>query len=65
MNSITGNDEVGVDGLVVDNGPHHHVDVPDGVRQGDQAVRLEEHDPRHVDRPARLQLREPGPVLLG
>ena len=56
MNRIIGNDEVGVDGLVVDDGPHHHVDVPDGVGQGDEAVRLKEHHPRHVDSSARLQL---------
>ena len=54
MNSIIGNDEVGVDSLVVDDGPHHHVDVPDGVSQGDEAVRLEEHHPRHVDSSSRL-----------
>ena len=56
INRIIGNDEVGVDGLVVDDGPHHHVDVPDGVGQGDEAVRLKEHHPRHVDSSARLQL---------
>ena len=65
MNRIIGNDEVGVDGLVVDDGPHHHVDMPDGVGQGDEAVRLKEHHPRHVDSSARLQLLETGSVFLG
>ena len=64
MNSAVRNDEVGVDCLVVDDGPHHHVDVPDGVSQGDEAVRFEEHHPRHVDSPARLQLGQAGSVLL-
>ena len=59
-----GGDEVGVDGLVVDDGAHHHVHVPDGVGQRDHAVRLEEEHPGEVHRPARLQLREPGLVSL-
>lgn len=59
-----GGDEVGVDGLVVDDGAHHHVHVPDGVRQRDHAVRLEEEHPGEVHCPARLQLREPGLVSL-
>ena len=59
-------DEVGVDGLVVDDGPHHHVDVPDGVcqRVRPSDLGLEEHRPRHVDSPARLQLGQTGSVLL-
>ena len=65
MNSMVRNDEVGVDSLVVDDGPHHHVDVPDGVGQGDDPVRLEEHHPGHVDSAACLQLGQAGSVLLG
>ena len=64
MNSMVRNDEVGVDCLVVDDGPHHHVDVPDGVSQGDDPVRLEEHNPCHVDSAASLQLGQAGSVLL-
>ena len=64
LHEVVGGDEVGVDGLVVDDGAHHHVHVPDGVRQRDHAVRLEEEHPGEVHRPARLQLREPGLVSL-
>ena len=65
MNSMVRNDEVGVDCLVMDDGAHHHVYVPDGVSQGDDPVRLEEHHPGHVDSAASLQLGQAGSVLLG
>lgn len=64
LHKVVGGDEVGVDGLVVDDGAHHHVHVPDGVGQRDHAVRLEEEHAGEVHRPARLQLREPRLVPL-
>ena len=58
-------DQVSSDCIVVDERAHNDVDVPDGVGQGDDSVRLEEHHPGHVDSAARLQLGQAGSVLLG
>lgn len=38
FNDIPRMNKVLVDSLVVDDGPHHHVDVPDGVGQRYEAV---------------------------
>ena len=44
MYDVPGVYEVLVDSLVMDDGPHHHMDVPDGVGQRDHAVWFEEKD---------------------
>ena len=62
---ILRSDQVSSDCIVVDERAHNDVDVPDGVGQGDDPVRLEEHHPSHVDSAASLQLGQARSVFLG
>merc|ERR550519_1648212 len=54
--------KMGADGVVVKKGPHHDMEVPDGVSQRNEAVRLEEDDAHHVDDPSQLQLAQAGRI---
>lgn len=44
------------DGEVVDSGGERDEHVPDGVREGDAPVRLEEENSHQVQHPAHLQV---------
>ena len=55
---------MGADRIIMKQGSHDYMKVPDGMCQGNDAVSLEEDDTEHVNSTAQLQLSNARPIGL-